>query len=170
MKHPGVALLVVTGGPGVVKAAMAEREEGHLRRAGQSALRGGRDGRHRQGRAGHRGRGELRQQRGVHLREGSPRGGGDRRPPEGGDARERRLRAHGSQIEAVTRLGRPRVAGPAGRRARRTRTWWARTPRSSPRAAGIEVPAGTRLLLMEVGRNHPLVWTSSSCRCCPWCG
>ena len=27
------------------------------------------------------------------------------------------------------------------------------------RAAGIEVPAETRLLLMEVGREHPLVWT-----------
>ena len=41
MKHSGIRLVVVTGGGGVVKSAMANRQARHLRRAGQPARCGG---------------------------------------------------------------------------------------------------------------------------------
>ncbi len=34
-----------------------------------------------------------------------------------------------------------------------------RSAQAIARAAGVDVPVGTRLLLLEVGRDHPLVWT-----------
>ena len=67
MKHRGVAHprghRRSRGGEG----GDGKREESHLRRPGQPALRRGPDGGPREGGTRHRGRGRLRQQRGVHL-------------------------------------------------------------------------------------------------------
>ena len=41
MKHPGIRLVVVTGGGGVVQGGHVERQARHLRRARQPAGRGG---------------------------------------------------------------------------------------------------------------------------------
>lgn len=93
MKHRGVAILVVTGGPGVVKAAMGSGKKAICAGPGQPSLCRGRYRRHIEGRSGHRGRGQLRQQRGLHLREGSARRGFHRGQAEAGDEGQRRLRA-----------------------------------------------------------------------------
>ena len=63
----------------------------------------------------------------------------------------------GSQIDAVTRLV---VAVPGGpdREGAPNKAWVGKHPRDIAKAVGIEVPADTKILLMEVGREHPLVW------------
>lgn len=64
----------------------------------------------------------------------------------------------GAQIDAVTRTV---IAVPGGpdREGAPNKAWVGKSPAQIAKAAGIDVPAGTRLLVMEVGREHPLVWT-----------
>lgn len=64
----------------------------------------------------------------------------------------------GAQIDAVTRLV---IAEPGGpdREGAPNKAYVGKSACEIGAAAGIAVPAGTKLLLMEVGREHPLVWT-----------
>jgi acyl-CoA reductase-like NAD-dependent aldehyde dehydrogenase len=64
----------------------------------------------------------------------------------------------GPQIDAVTRLV---IPSPKGPRVESTpnKDMVGKDAAFIARAAGIEVPARTRLLLMEVDREHPLVWS-----------
>ncbi|MDP3177354.1 MAG: aldehyde dehydrogenase EutE, partial [Spirochaetaceae bacterium] len=64
----------------------------------------------------------------------------------------------GAQIDAVTRLV---IAEPGGpdREGAPNKAWVGKSPQAIAKGAGIEVPPETKLLLMEVGREHPLVWT-----------
>jgi acyl-CoA reductase-like NAD-dependent aldehyde dehydrogenase len=64
----------------------------------------------------------------------------------------------GSQCDAVTRLVIPSPRGPRAESAP-NRDMVGRDAAYVARAAGIEVPPHTRLLLMEVDREHPLVWS-----------
>jgi acyl-CoA reductase-like NAD-dependent aldehyde dehydrogenase len=64
----------------------------------------------------------------------------------------------GPQIDAVTRLVIPSPKGPRMESAP-NRDMVGKDAAYIARAAGIEVPAETRLLLMEVGQEHPLVWS-----------
>ena len=150
MKHPGVSILVVTGGPAVVRAAMG---------SGKKAICAG---------------------------PGNPPCVVDQTADVAKAARDivagasfdnnvvcicekevlavesimeplkKEMHSHGAfelfgaQIDAVTKLTVPDGLNKdmVGRDAARI-----------ARAAGIEVPADTRLLIMEVDRKHPLVWT-----------
>jgi acyl-CoA reductase-like NAD-dependent aldehyde dehydrogenase len=158
MKHPGVGLLVVTGGPAVVKAAMGSGKKAICAGPGnppcvvdQTAdiAKAGRD-----------------------IVDGA---GFDHNVvcicekevlavAAIADALKDAMRANGAyelsgaQIEAVTRLVIAEPGGP-GREGAPNKAFVGKSPRHIAHAAGIEVPAETRLLLLEVGRDHPLVWT-----------
>jgi acyl-CoA reductase-like NAD-dependent aldehyde dehydrogenase len=64
----------------------------------------------------------------------------------------------GSQIEAVTRLVLGKDTVP-GRYSTPNKDFVGKDPVVIAKAAGIEVPADTRILLMEVGSDHPMVWS-----------
>jgi acyl-CoA reductase-like NAD-dependent aldehyde dehydrogenase len=64
----------------------------------------------------------------------------------------------GPQIEAVSRLVIPSPKG-VGVESAPNKDMVGKDAVHIARAAGIEVPAQTRLLLMEVAREHPLVWS-----------
>jgi acyl-CoA reductase-like NAD-dependent aldehyde dehydrogenase len=64
----------------------------------------------------------------------------------------------GRQAEAVVKAALAETGGP-GRPGSPNKDLVGRSAQVIARAAGVEVPAGTRLLLLEVGRDHPLVWT-----------
>jgi acyl-CoA reductase-like NAD-dependent aldehyde dehydrogenase len=158
MRHPGVGLLVVTGGPAVVKAAMGSGKKAICAGPGnppcvvdQTAdiAKAGRD-----------------------IVDGA---GFDHNVvcicekevlavAAIADALKDAMRANGAyelsgaQIEAVTRLVIAEPGGP-GREGAPNKAFVGKSPRHIAHAAGIEVPAETRLLLLEVGRDHPLVWT-----------
>ncbi len=158
MKHPGVALLVVTGGPGVVKAAMASGkkaicagpgnppcvvdETADLAKAGRSIVDG----------AGFDHNVVCICEKEV-LAVASI---ADRLKAE--MISNGAVELSGRQAEAVARLA-ITEPGCAGKHGAANKELVGRSPQTIARAAGIEVPAGTRLLLMEVGRDHPLVWT-----------
>ena len=62
------------------------------------------------------------------------------------------------QTAAVTRLVIKEAGGP-GREGAANKDFVGKDAGLIARAIGVEVPPGTRLLLCEVGRDHPLVWT-----------
>jgi hypothetical protein len=64
----------------------------------------------------------------------------------------------GRQAEAVARAALAEPGGP-GRPGAPNKELVGRSAQVIARAAGVDVPAGTRILLVEVGRDHPLVWT-----------
>jgi acyl-CoA reductase-like NAD-dependent aldehyde dehydrogenase len=64
----------------------------------------------------------------------------------------------GPQIDAVTKLVIAEAGGP-GKEGSPNKAYVGMSPHYIAKAAGIDVPAATKLLLMEVGREHPLVWT-----------
>lgn len=158
MRHPGISLLVVTGGPGVVKAAMGSGKKAicagpgnppcvvdstaDLVKAGRDIVNGASFDNNvvcicekevlAVATIADRLKDEMRKNGAFEL--------------------------VGGQIDAVTRLV---IAEPGGpdREGAPNKAWVGKDPRLIARAAGIEVPEGTRLLLMEVGREHPLVWT-----------
>jgi acyl-CoA reductase-like NAD-dependent aldehyde dehydrogenase len=158
MRHPGVALLVVTGGPGVVKAAMASGkkaicagpgnppcvvdETADLAKAGRSIVDG----------AGFDHNVVCICEKEV-LAVASI---ADRLKAEMISCGAVEL--SGRQAEAVARAAIAEPGGP-GKHGAANKELVGRSPQTIARAAGIEVPAGTRLLLLEVGRDHPLVWT-----------
>jgi propionaldehyde dehydrogenase len=151
MKHPGVSILVVTGGPGVVKAAMASGKKAicagpgnppcvvdqtaDVAKAARDIVAG----------ASFDNNVVCICEKEVLAVEGIL------------DRLKQEMRSHGAfeltgtQIEAVTRLTVPDL--------RPNKDMVGRDAARIARAAGVEVPADTRLLIMEVDRNHPLVWT-----------
>ena len=64
----------------------------------------------------------------------------------------------GSQIAAVTGVALPQDAGP-GRHSPPNKDLVGKDPVVIARAAGIDVPADTRILFMDVDSTHPLVWS-----------
>jgi acyl-CoA reductase-like NAD-dependent aldehyde dehydrogenase len=158
MKHPGVSILVVTGGPGVVKAAMASGKKAicagpgnppcvvdataDLVKAGRDIVAG----------ASFDNNVVCICEKEVLAVEGIA------------DRLKQEMRANGAfelsgpQIDAVTRLVFP---SPRGSRMESApnKEMVGKDAAYIARAAGIEVPAQTRLLLMEVDREHPLVWS-----------
>jgi acyl-CoA reductase-like NAD-dependent aldehyde dehydrogenase len=158
MKHKGVALLVVTGGPGVVNAAMASGkkaicagpgnppcvvdETADLVKAGKDIVAG----------ASFDNNVVCICEKEVlavasiadRLKEEMRKNGA--------------FELTGSQIEAVSTLVIGEAGGP-GREGAPNKSFVGKDAVVIARAAGIEVPGGTRILLMEVGREHPLVWT-----------
>ncbi|MGA2481259.1 MAG: aldehyde dehydrogenase family protein [Spirochaetia bacterium] len=158
MKHPGVSILVVTGGPGVVKAAMSSGKKAICAGPGNppcvvdltaDIVKAGRD----------IVAGSSFDNNVVCICEKevlAVEGIADRLKQE--------MRANGAfelsgpQIDAVTRLV---IPSPKGVRMESApnKDMVGKEAAFIARAAGIEVPAQTRLLLMEVDREHPLVWS-----------
>jgi len=158
MKHRGVAILVVTGGPGVVKAAMASGKKAicagpgnppcvvdqtaDLSKAGRDIVAG----------ASFDNNVVCICEKEVLAVDAIA------------DRLKLEMRANGAfeltgpQIEAVTRLVIPSPNGPRMESAP-NKDFVGKDAAYIARAAGIEVPTETRLLLMEVGQEHPLLWS-----------
>ena len=158
MKHRGVALLVVTGGPGVVKAAMASGKKAicagpgnppcvvdataDISKAGRDIVAGSSFDNN-----------VVCICEKVVLAVDSIT-----------DRLKQEMRANGAfelsgnQLEAVTRLVIPSPNGPRAESAP-NKDMVGKDAAFIARAAGIEVPQSTRLLLMEVDKDHPLVWS-----------
>ncbi|MGO9309764.1 MAG: aldehyde dehydrogenase family protein [Spirochaetia bacterium] len=158
MKHPGVSILVVTGGPGVVKAAMGcgkkaicagpgnppcvVDQTADLVKAGRDIVAG----------ASFDNNVVCICEKEVLVVESVA------------DRLKQEMRSNGAfelsgpQIDAVTRLVMPSPKGPRTESAP-NKEMVGKDAAFIARAAGIEVPAQTRLLLMEVDQEHPLVWS-----------
>jgi propionaldehyde dehydrogenase len=158
MKHPGVSILVVTGGPGVVKAAMGSGKKAICAGPGnppcvvdQTAdlVKAGRD----------IVAGASFDNNVVCICEKEVLA-----VDSIADRLKQEMRANGAfelsgpQIDAVTRLVIPSPKGPRAESAP-NKDMVGKDAAFIARAAGIEVPAQTRLLLVEVDREHPLVWS-----------
>lgn len=158
MRHKGVSLLVVTGGPGVVAAAMVSGkkaicagpgnppcvvdETADLVKAGKDIVDGA-----------------SFDHNVVCICEKevlAVASIADRLKAE--MAKNGAFELRGDQIEAVTRLV-ISVAGGPGKEGAPNKAFVGKSPQYIGKAAGIDVPSSARLLLMEVGREHPLVWT-----------
>jgi acyl-CoA reductase-like NAD-dependent aldehyde dehydrogenase len=158
MKHPGVSILVVTGGPGVVKAAMASGKKAicagpgnppcvvdqtaDLVKAGRDIVAG----------AGFDNNVVCTDEKEILVVESIA----DRLKEE--MRRNGAFELTGSQVESVTRLVLGKEAQP-GRHSTPSKDFVGKDPAVIARAAGIEVPAQTRILLMEVAAEHPMVWS-----------
>ena len=158
MRNPGVSILVVTGGPAVVKAAMGSGKKAicagpgnppcvvdgtaDLAKAGRDIVAG----------SSFDNNVVCICEKEVLAVEGIA------------DRLKQEMRTNGAfelsgpQIDAVTRLVIPNPRGPRVESAP-NKEMVGKDAAVIAKAAGIEVPAGTRLLLMEVGRDHPLVWS-----------
>ena len=158
MKHRGVALLVVTGGPGVVRAAMASGKKAicagpgnppavvdptaDIPKAARDIVAG----------AGFDNNVVCTDEKEILVVDSVA------------DRLKEQMRAHGafeltgSQVAAVTRVVLPQDAGP-GRHSPPNKDLVGKDPVVIARAAGIDVPAETRLLFMDVEASHPLVWS-----------
>jgi acyl-CoA reductase-like NAD-dependent aldehyde dehydrogenase len=158
MKHPGVSILVVTGGPGVVKAAMASGKKAicagpgnppcvvdqtaDLVKAGRDIVAG----------AGFDNNVVCTDEKVILAVESIA----DRLKEE--MRRNGAFELTGGQIEAVTRLVLGKDTQP-GRHSTPNKDFVGKDPVVIARAAGIEVPAQTRILLMDVAAEHPMVWS-----------
>jgi len=158
MKHKGVALLVVTGGPGVVKAAMASGKKAicagpgnppvvvdataDLAKAARDIVAG----------AGFDNNVVCTDEKEILAVESIA------------DRLKAEMRASGAfeltgaQVDAVTRAALPQAAGP-GKASAPNKDLVGKDPVVIARAAGIDVPAETRILLMDVAADHPMVWS-----------
>jgi acyl-CoA reductase-like NAD-dependent aldehyde dehydrogenase len=158
MRAPGVSILVVTGGPGVVKAAMASGKRAICAGPGNppcvvdataDVVKAGRD----------IVAGASFDNNVVCICEKEVLA-----VESIADRLKQEMRASGAfelsgpQIDAVTRLVIPNPRGPRAESAP-NKDMVGKDAAVIARAAGIDVPAGTKLLLMEVGRDHPLVWS-----------
>jgi acyl-CoA reductase-like NAD-dependent aldehyde dehydrogenase len=157
MHHPGVGLLVVTGGPGVVKAAMGSGKKAICAGPGNppcvvdstaDIVKAGRDivaGASFDNNIVCICEKEILAVASIadRLKEEMRKNGA--------------FELTGAQIDAVTRLV---VAEPGGpdREGAPNKAWVGKPARVIASAAGISTPEGTKILLMEVGREHPLVW------------
>ncbi len=158
MRHPGINLLVVTGGPGVVKEAMATDkkviaagpgnppcvvdETADLVKAGRDIVRG----------AGFDNNIICICEKEVLAVESIAD------PLKGEMKRNGAFELTSEQTERVTRLvisdpGRPGHEGAPNKK------FVGKNAAVIAQAAGIQAPADARILLCEVDRNHPLVWT-----------
>jgi len=158
MKHRGIGLLVVTGGPGVVRAAMGSGKKAICAGPGNppcvvdetaDLVQAGRD----------IVAGASFDHNVVCICEKevlAVASIADRLKAE--MAKNGAFELSGGQIEAVTKLVIAEPGGP-GREGAPNKAFVGKSPQAIGKAAGIEVPPEARLLLMEVGRDHPLVWT-----------
>lgn len=158
MRHRGIALLVVTGGPGVVKAAMASGKKAICAGPGNppcvvdetadivKAARDIVDGASFDNNVVCICEKEVLAVAAIadRLKEEMAKNGA--------------FELAGRQIDAVTKLVIAEAGGP-DREGAPNKAFVGKSAFHIARAAGIEVPADTRLLLMEVGREHPLLWT-----------
>ncbi len=158
MKHPDVSLLTVTGGPGVVKVAMAcgkravaagpgnppcvVDETADIEKAGKDIVDGGSfdcnivcicEK-------------EVLVVASVadRLKQAMTRNGA--------------YELDKTQTEAVTKLVISDPGGP-GHEGATNKKFVGKTPRYIAKEIGLDVPESAKLLLCEVGREHPLVWT-----------
>ena len=158
MKHQDVALMVVTGGPAVVRAAMGSGkkviaagpgnppcvvdETADLARAGRDIVAG----------AGFDYNVVCICEKEVLV------------VASVADRLKEELRRNGAyelneaQIRALTEKVIAEPGGP-GREGAPNKAFVGKSPQVLARAIGLEVPASTPLLLAEVGREHPLLWT-----------
>jgi acyl-CoA reductase-like NAD-dependent aldehyde dehydrogenase len=160
MKHKGVALLVVTGGPGVVRAAMGSGKKAicagpgnppvvvddtaDLMQAGRDIVAG----------AGFDNNVVCTDEKEVLAVENIA------------DRLKAAMKTNGAfelagnQIEAVTRAALPQApsTGP-GKASPPNKDLVGKDPVIIAKAAGIDVPPETRILLMEVPADHPMVWS-----------
>jgi acyl-CoA reductase-like NAD-dependent aldehyde dehydrogenase len=160
MKHQGVALLVVTGGPGVVKAAMVSGKKAicagpgnppavvdataDLVKAGRDLVAG----------AGFDNNVVCTDEKEILAVESIA------------DRLKAELRKNGAfeltgaQIDAVTRITLPQaVASSPEKASQPNKDLVGKDPAVIAKAAGINVPSETRILLMEVPSEHPMVWS-----------
>ena len=158
MRHGGVSLLVVTGGPGVVKAAMASGKKAicagpgnppcvvdataDLAKAGRDIVAG----------ASFDNNVVCVCEKEVLAVEAIA------------DRLKAEMRLNGAyeltggQIEAVTRVALSKDA-PPGRPTMPNKDMVGKDAAVIARAAGMDVPPDTRLLFMEVSADHPMVWS-----------
>jgi propionaldehyde dehydrogenase len=160
MKHKGVALLVVTGGPGVVKAAMESGKKAicagpgnppvvvdataDLVKAGRDIVAG----------AGFDNNVVCTDEKEILVVESIA------------DQLKVEMRKNGAfeltgaQAEAVTRVALPQATavGP-GKASLPNKDLVGKDPLVIARAAGIDVPVDTRILLMDVPSDHAMVWS-----------
>jgi len=160
MKHRGVALLVVTGGPGVVKAAMGSGKKAicagpgnppavvdptaDIAKAGRDIVAG----------AGFDNNVVCTDEKEILAVESIA------------DRLKAEMRKNGAfelsaaQAEAVTRVALPEAAaaGP-GKHSPPNKDLVGKDPVVIARAAGIDVPPETRILLMDVPSDHGMVWS-----------
>lgn len=158
MRHKDISLLVVTGGPGVVKAAMGSGKKAICAGPGNppcvvdataDIVKAGRD----------IVLGASFDHNVVCICEKEVLA-----VAQIADRLKEEMRKNGAfeltgaQIDAVTKLV---IAEPGGpdREGAPNKTYVGKSPVAIAAAAGVTVPAETKLLLMEVGREHPLVWT-----------
>ncbi|MGC8777379.1 MAG: aldehyde dehydrogenase family protein [Candidatus Caldatribacteriaceae bacterium] len=158
MKHPDVRLLVVTGGPAVVRVAMGSGkkviaagpgnppcvvdETADLVKAGHDIVCG----------AGFDNNIVCVCEKEIlvvaevadRLQEEMERNGG--------------FRLNKKQMEEVTRLVIDEPGGP-GREGKPRKEWVGKHAHLIAREVGLNVPESTRILFGEVDREHPLVWT-----------
>jgi acyl-CoA reductase-like NAD-dependent aldehyde dehydrogenase len=160
MRHRGVALLVVTGGPGVVKAAMASGKKAICAGPGNppavvdataDIVKAARD---LVAGAGFDNNVVCTDEKEVLAVESIA----DRLKEEMKKAGA--FEVTGAQAEAVTKAVLPQsgVTGP-GKHSPPNKDLVGKDPVVIARAAGIDVPAETRVLLIEVGQDHPLLWS-----------
>ncbi len=160
MKHKGVALLVVTGGPGVVKAAMASGKKAvcagpgnppavvdataDLVKAGRDLVAG----------AGFDNNVVCTDEKEILAVESIA----DRLKAE--MKKNGAFELSAAQAQAVTAVALPQSAstGP-GRHSPPNKDLVGKDPVVIARAAGIDVPPETRILLMDVPQDHPMVWS-----------
>ncbi|HUI73096.1 MAG TPA: aldehyde dehydrogenase family protein [Spirochaetia bacterium] len=160
MKHRGVALLVVTGGPGVVKAAMGSGKKAicagpgnppavvdataDLVKAGKDLVAG----------SGFDNNVVCTDEKEILAVESIA----DRIKAE--MRKNGAFELSGAQVDAVTRVALPEAskAGP-GKASPPNKDLVGKDPVVIARAAGIDVPSDTRILLMEVPSDHAMVWS-----------
>ncbi len=158
MKHPDISILVVTGGPGVVKAAMGSGKKAICAGPGNppcvvdstaDIVKAGRD--IVLGASFDNGIVCVCEKEVLAVAQIA-----DRLKEE--MCKNGAFELTGAQIDAVTKLV---IAEPGGpdREGAPNKAYVGKSPATIAAAAGITVPKSTKLLLMEVGREHPLVWT-----------
>jgi acyl-CoA reductase-like NAD-dependent aldehyde dehydrogenase len=158
MKHPGVALLVVTGGPAVVKAAMASGKKAICAGPGNPPVVVDETA-------------DI-PKAGMHIVNGA---GFDHNVvcicekeilavESIAERLKREMCTRGAfelseaQVNAVTKLAIAEPGGP-GKEGVPNKSFVGKSTQAIAEAIGLKVPAETRILLCEVGREHPLVWT-----------
>ncbi len=158
MKHPGVKLLVVTGGPAVVRVAMGSGkkviaagpgnppcvvdETADITKAGRDIVLG----------AGFDNNIVCICEKEVLV------------VADVADRLKQEIKNHGGfeltrrQIDEVTRFVIDEEGGP-GREGRPRKEWVGKNAHHIAQEIGLDVPDETRILFGEVDRDHPLIWT-----------
>ena len=159
MKHPGVRLVVVTGGGEVVKVAMDSGKRAICAGPGNPPVVVDETADIDKAGARHRPRRVHRQQHHLHRREGVDRRRLDRRRAHRVDGASRARSSFARAARASSSGSSSRDARPAAARGRSTRTLSARTPTSSSRRWGSRARLGRASSSPRSTEDHPLLWT-----------